>query len=149
MAVNHPYARELGDFLRTRRGRLRPQDVGLGLGGRLGAGLLRALPVAGAVRLVGPVRRVLPVRLLGTVRSRLPVRYGPLARSVRSRAGAVPGPVRYGLLGPVRSAGTVRALSVRYGRYGGRRRYGGVPAVRARASGCTRNLSTPSTVDPV
>lgn len=30
----HPYARELGDFLRARRGRLRPHDVGLEPGGR-------------------------------------------------------------------------------------------------------------------
>ncbi|GAA0583463.1 helix-turn-helix domain-containing protein [Kribbella sandramycini] len=30
----HPYARELGDFLRARRSRLRPQDVGLEPGGR-------------------------------------------------------------------------------------------------------------------
>ncbi len=34
MAVNHPYARELGDFLRARRARLRPQDVGLAPGPR-------------------------------------------------------------------------------------------------------------------
>ncbi|MET0424508.1 MAG: helix-turn-helix transcriptional regulator [Actinoplanes sp.] len=34
MAVQHPYARELGDFLRARRGRLRPQDVGLEPGPR-------------------------------------------------------------------------------------------------------------------
>nr|MDT0662098.1 helix-turn-helix transcriptional regulator [Micromonospora sp. DSM 115978] len=34
MAGTHPYARELGDFLRARRGRLRPQDVGLEPGGR-------------------------------------------------------------------------------------------------------------------
>jgi transcriptional regulator with XRE-family HTH domain len=34
MAADHPYARELGDFLRARRGRLRPQDVGLEPGGR-------------------------------------------------------------------------------------------------------------------
>ena len=30
----HPYARELGDFLRARRARLRPHDVGLEPGGR-------------------------------------------------------------------------------------------------------------------
>src|SRR5690348_11699775 len=30
----NPYARELGDFLRARRNRLRPQDVGLEPGGR-------------------------------------------------------------------------------------------------------------------
>ncbi|MEU1873892.1 helix-turn-helix transcriptional regulator [Streptomyces sp. NPDC019793] len=30
----HPYARELGDFLRARRGRLSPRDVGLEPGGR-------------------------------------------------------------------------------------------------------------------
>ena len=30
----HPYARELGDFLRARRGRLHPHDVGLEPGGR-------------------------------------------------------------------------------------------------------------------
>ncbi|WP_369227177.1 helix-turn-helix transcriptional regulator [Streptomyces sp. R39] len=30
----HPYARELGDFLRARRNRLRPHDVGLEPGGR-------------------------------------------------------------------------------------------------------------------
>jgi transcriptional regulator with XRE-family HTH domain len=34
MAVDHPYARELGDFLRARRSRLRPQDVGLEPGSR-------------------------------------------------------------------------------------------------------------------
>ncbi|MGW3285584.1 helix-turn-helix transcriptional regulator [Streptomyces sp. NPDC001002] len=34
MATDHPYARELGDFLRARRARLRPQDVGLEPGGR-------------------------------------------------------------------------------------------------------------------
>lgn len=32
--MTHPYARELGDFLRARRGRLRPADVGLVPGGR-------------------------------------------------------------------------------------------------------------------
>ncbi|WP_033216629.1 helix-turn-helix transcriptional regulator [Kitasatospora phosalacinea] len=32
--MTHPYARELGDFLRARRGRLRPRDVGLEPGGR-------------------------------------------------------------------------------------------------------------------
>ncbi|MFY1669248.1 helix-turn-helix transcriptional regulator [Plantactinospora sp. WMMB334] len=32
--MNHPYAREFGDFLRARRSRLRPQDVGLEPGGR-------------------------------------------------------------------------------------------------------------------
>jgi transcriptional regulator with XRE-family HTH domain len=32
--VTHPYARELGDFLRARRSRLRPHDVGLEPGGR-------------------------------------------------------------------------------------------------------------------
>ncbi|KAB2976892.1 helix-turn-helix domain-containing protein [Streptomyces sp. SS1-1] len=32
--MTHPYARELGDFLRARRNRLRPQDVGLEPGGR-------------------------------------------------------------------------------------------------------------------
>ncbi|MFJ3942990.1 helix-turn-helix domain-containing protein [Streptomyces griseoaurantiacus] len=34
MSSPHPYARELGDFLRARRGRLRPRDVGLEPGGR-------------------------------------------------------------------------------------------------------------------
>ncbi|WP_327000339.1 helix-turn-helix transcriptional regulator [Dactylosporangium sp. NBC_01737] len=34
MAGTHPYARELGDFLRARRNRLRPQDMGLEPGGR-------------------------------------------------------------------------------------------------------------------
>lgn len=34
MATDHPYARELGDFLRARRARLRPQDVGLEPGSR-------------------------------------------------------------------------------------------------------------------
>ncbi|MFI7523440.1 helix-turn-helix transcriptional regulator [Micromonospora globbae] len=34
MSSPHPYARELGDFLRARRGRLRPHDVGLEPGGR-------------------------------------------------------------------------------------------------------------------
>ncbi|MEV4629917.1 helix-turn-helix transcriptional regulator [Micromonospora sp. NPDC049523] len=34
MADIHPYARELGDFLRARRSRLRPQDMGLEPGGR-------------------------------------------------------------------------------------------------------------------
>lgn len=32
--MTHPYARELADFLRARRSRLRPQDVGLEPGGR-------------------------------------------------------------------------------------------------------------------
>ncbi|GIH79318.1 helix-turn-helix transcriptional regulator [Planobispora longispora] len=32
--MSNPYARELGDFLRARRGRLRPSDVGLEPGGR-------------------------------------------------------------------------------------------------------------------
>jgi hypothetical protein len=32
--MTHPYARELGDFLRARRNRLRPADVGLEPGGR-------------------------------------------------------------------------------------------------------------------
>ncbi|BEL03563.1 helix-turn-helix transcriptional regulator [Actinoplanes sichuanensis] len=32
--MTHPYARELGDFLRARRSRLRPADVGLEPGGR-------------------------------------------------------------------------------------------------------------------
>ncbi|MEU8657665.1 hypothetical protein AB0C31_13195, partial [Actinoplanes philippinensis] len=32
--MTHPYARELGDFLRARRARLRPRDVGLEPGGR-------------------------------------------------------------------------------------------------------------------
>ncbi|WFE65246.1 helix-turn-helix transcriptional regulator [Micromonospora sp. WMMD714] len=32
--MTHPYARELGDFLRARRGRLHPRDVGLEPGGR-------------------------------------------------------------------------------------------------------------------
>src|SRR4051812_23564697 len=34
MSSPHPYARELGDFLRARRSRLRPRDVGLEPGGR-------------------------------------------------------------------------------------------------------------------
>ncbi len=34
MAGTHPYAREFGDFLRARRSRLRPQDMGLEPGGR-------------------------------------------------------------------------------------------------------------------
>lgn len=34
MAGSHPYAREFGDFLRARRSRLRPQDMGLEPGGR-------------------------------------------------------------------------------------------------------------------
>ncbi|MFC7533893.1 helix-turn-helix transcriptional regulator [Actinoplanes sp. GCM10030250] len=34
MSSHHPYARELGDFLRARRSRLRPHDVGLEPGGR-------------------------------------------------------------------------------------------------------------------
>ncbi|MFC3499664.1 helix-turn-helix transcriptional regulator [Micromonospora krabiensis] len=34
MSSAHPYARELGAFLRARRGRLRPHDVGLEPGGR-------------------------------------------------------------------------------------------------------------------
>ncbi|WP_216898269.1 helix-turn-helix transcriptional regulator [Nocardia alni] len=34
MSNSHPYARELGDFLRARRGQLRPHDVGLEPGGR-------------------------------------------------------------------------------------------------------------------
>ncbi|MBB6567064.1 helix-turn-helix domain-containing protein [Kribbella sandramycini] len=32
--MSHPYARELGEFLRARRGRLQPEDVGLEPGGR-------------------------------------------------------------------------------------------------------------------
>src|SRR5687768_6717497 len=32
--MTHPYARELGDFLRARRSRLHPQDLGLEPGGR-------------------------------------------------------------------------------------------------------------------
>ncbi|WP_308216369.1 helix-turn-helix domain-containing protein [Streptomyces ortus] len=32
--MTHPYARELGEFLRARRNRLRPRDVGLEPGGR-------------------------------------------------------------------------------------------------------------------
>lgn len=32
--MTHPYARELGDFLRARRARVRPADVGLEPGGR-------------------------------------------------------------------------------------------------------------------
>ncbi|MET9300726.1 helix-turn-helix transcriptional regulator [Micromonospora aurantiaca] len=34
MSSPHPYARELGAFLRARRGRLRPRDIGLEPGGR-------------------------------------------------------------------------------------------------------------------
>ena len=34
MSSGHPYARELGDFLRARRSRLRPHEVGLEPGGR-------------------------------------------------------------------------------------------------------------------
>ena len=34
MPTDRPYARELGDFLRAKRSRLRPQDVGLEPGGR-------------------------------------------------------------------------------------------------------------------
>jgi transcriptional regulator with XRE-family HTH domain len=34
MTSEHPHARELGDFLRARRNRLRPEDVGLQPGGR-------------------------------------------------------------------------------------------------------------------
>ncbi|MFE9747196.1 helix-turn-helix transcriptional regulator [Saccharothrix saharensis] len=34
MGSRHPHARELGEFLRARRGRLRPHDVGLEPGGR-------------------------------------------------------------------------------------------------------------------
>jgi transcriptional regulator with XRE-family HTH domain len=34
MVPDHAYAKELGEFLRARRGRLRPQDVGLEPGGR-------------------------------------------------------------------------------------------------------------------
>ncbi|WP_236795011.1 helix-turn-helix transcriptional regulator [Amycolatopsis sp. GM8] len=34
MADEHPHARELGEFLRARRNRLRPEDVGLQPGGR-------------------------------------------------------------------------------------------------------------------
>ncbi|MFI6070563.1 helix-turn-helix transcriptional regulator [Actinoplanes sp. NPDC051343] len=34
MVPDRPYAKELGEFLRARRGRLRPQDVGLEPGGR-------------------------------------------------------------------------------------------------------------------
>ncbi|WP_327047443.1 helix-turn-helix domain-containing protein [Microbispora sp. NBC_01189] len=46
MAVDHPYARELGDFLRARRGRLRPQDVGLEPGPRRKVAGLRREEVA-------------------------------------------------------------------------------------------------------
>ena len=41
MSSSHPFARELGDFLRARRGRLRPRDVGLEPGGRRKATGLR------------------------------------------------------------------------------------------------------------
>ncbi|WP_245714034.1 hypothetical protein [Nocardia vaccinii] len=34
MSNPHPYAREFGDFLRARRGRVHPHDVGLEPGGR-------------------------------------------------------------------------------------------------------------------
>ncbi|WFE60840.1 helix-turn-helix transcriptional regulator [Micromonospora sp. WMMD712] len=44
--MSHPYARELGDFLRARRGRLRPRDVGLEPGGRRKVAGLRREEVA-------------------------------------------------------------------------------------------------------
>ncbi len=46
MANPHPYARELGDFLRARRGRLRPEDVGLEPGPRRKVAGLRREEVA-------------------------------------------------------------------------------------------------------
>ncbi len=46
MAAEHPYARELGDFLRARRSRLRPQDVGLEPGGRRKVAGLRREEIA-------------------------------------------------------------------------------------------------------
>ncbi|MFB6878520.1 helix-turn-helix domain-containing protein, partial [Streptomyces sp. NPDC056323] len=46
MATDHPYARELGDFLRARRARLRPQDVGLEPGGRRKVAGLRREEIA-------------------------------------------------------------------------------------------------------
>ncbi|MEU3986562.1 helix-turn-helix transcriptional regulator [Streptomyces sp. NPDC026672] len=44
--MTHPYARELGEFLRARRDRLRPQDVGLELGGRRKVSGLRREEIA-------------------------------------------------------------------------------------------------------
>ncbi|MFS8199780.1 helix-turn-helix transcriptional regulator [Streptomyces sp. CWNU-52B] len=46
MATDHPYARELGAFLRARRSRLRPQDVGLEPGGRRKVSGLRREEIA-------------------------------------------------------------------------------------------------------
>jgi transcriptional regulator with XRE-family HTH domain len=46
MPADHPYARELGDFLRARRGRLRPEDVGLAPGGRRKVAGLRREEIA-------------------------------------------------------------------------------------------------------
>jgi transcriptional regulator with XRE-family HTH domain len=46
MAADHPYARELGEFLRARRGRLQPQDVGLPPGGRRKVSGLRREEIA-------------------------------------------------------------------------------------------------------
>ncbi|MEV6283870.1 helix-turn-helix transcriptional regulator [Kribbella sp. NPDC051770] len=44
--MTHPYARELGEFLRARRDRLRPQDVGLEPGGRRKVSGLRREEIA-------------------------------------------------------------------------------------------------------
>ena len=46
MATDHPYARELGEFLRARRAHLRPQDVGLEPGGRRKVSGLRREEIA-------------------------------------------------------------------------------------------------------
>jgi transcriptional regulator with XRE-family HTH domain len=46
MPADRPYARELGDFLRARRDRLRPQDVGLPPGGRRKVAGLRREEIA-------------------------------------------------------------------------------------------------------
>ncbi|MFB7671123.1 helix-turn-helix transcriptional regulator [Kitasatospora purpeofusca] len=46
MATGHPHARELGEFLRARRARLRPQDVGLEPGGRRKVSGLRREEIA-------------------------------------------------------------------------------------------------------
>ncbi|MFI5910742.1 helix-turn-helix transcriptional regulator [Dactylosporangium sp. NPDC051541] len=46
MASEHPYAQELGEFLRARRGQLRPEDVGLEPGGRRKVAGLRREEIA-------------------------------------------------------------------------------------------------------
>jgi hypothetical protein len=56
MSSPHPYARELGDFLRARRSRLRPHDVGLVPGGRRQVTGLRREQLALALDYIGMMR---------------------------------------------------------------------------------------------